>query len=152
MSEPTSLWTELSTDVREGLFGRAAAAPAPGHRLHLRETTLRTLANQPVESLAVVVVVASVVYWLAERDRNPRVSSFAEALWTVSSTLTVGTDVVRESTVGRLVGTVLMTYGASLQALVTAELASYRQDTAAGTLSALVERLVAQVSAARSTP
>ena len=112
---------------------------------------MRTLANQPVESLAVVAVVV-VAYWLAERDRNPRVSSFAEALWTVSSTLTVGTDVVRESTVGRLVGTVLMTYGASLQALVTAELASYRQDTAAGTLSALVERLVAQVSAARSTP
>lgn len=121
-----SLVDELLGDVVRGLTGREAAPNLTW--ASAKDRVMRTAADHPVETLTAVVLLGSLAYWLAEKDTNPKVTSFAEALWCISSTLTVGSDVSRETAVGKLVGTLVMSFGSTLQGLVTAEVSSHRTE------------------------
>ena len=73
------------------------------------------LTAAPSRDTAAVVVASSVVFYLAERDHNPKVNDVFDAMVYCSTCLSVGYgDIFARTPVGKLVGTILMTLGPAL--------------------------------------
>jgi hypothetical protein len=69
----------------------------------------------PMETLAGFLLGTSAAFYLAERDVNPRVKTFVDALYYISTCLSVGyADVFAQTQTGRAVATLVMTVGPSL--------------------------------------
>ncbi len=79
----------------------------------LREAQQR----DPMDATLTVVLVGSALYYAAERRANPRIDSFDDALLYIATSLSVGyADHHPVTPLGKLVGTVVQTYGPSLAA------------------------------------
>jgi voltage-gated potassium channel len=95
----------------------------------------------PIGTTATTVLVASWLFYRAERAHNPKVNSFYAALEYVTSSLSVGyTDIYPKTATGKTIASTLMTFGPSMAAGLLDE----RQKTAAvesPSQSAIVERL-----------
>lgn len=73
------------------------------------------LAEQPARNTVAIVGLTSLVFFLAERGRNPRVNTIVDASIYCSTCLNVGyADIHPVTPAGKLVGTFLMTIGPSL--------------------------------------
>lgn len=83
------------------------------------------LGHTLVVSASVVLGLASVV-WLLERDTNPALSSFGDALWwAIVTTTTVGYgDITPQTGLARLVATVLMLMGIGLIGVVASSISA----------------------------
>ncbi|QRK09407.1 ion transporter [Archangium violaceum] len=83
------------------------------------------LGHTLVISAAVVLSLASVV-WLLERDTNPALSHFGDALWwAIVTTTTVGYgDITPQTGLARLVATVLMLMGIGLIGVVASSIST----------------------------
>ena len=69
----------------------------------------------PMETLAGFLLGTSAAFYLAERDANPKVKTFIDALYYISTCLSVGyADVFAQTQTGRAVATLVMTVGPSL--------------------------------------
>ena len=65
------------------------------------------------------VLSGTLLFYAAERGKNPKVSSLYDALVYVSTNLSVGySDILAKTPAGKSIGSVLMTYGPSLAARV----------------------------------
>jgi hypothetical protein len=74
-----------------------------------------TLLEKPAAKTASVVGICSALFYIAERDHNPRVTSIHDALLYCSTCLSVGYAEVHPRTpVGKLIGSLLMMIGPSL--------------------------------------
>ncbi|MFO0736795.1 MAG: ion channel [Labilithrix sp.] len=63
------------------------------------------------------VVVASWLFYKAEKDVNPKVTSYYDALVYVSTCLSVGySDIFAKSSTGKALGSLLMTFGPAMAA------------------------------------
>jgi len=72
-------------------------------------------AEDPLNALAVTVLVGAAAFYAAERGVNPKVSSFFDALVYVSTNLSVGySDIFAKTEAGKGIATALMTYGPAL--------------------------------------
>jgi voltage-gated potassium channel len=71
----------------------------------------------PLESLTVFLFTSSVAFYLAERDENPKVKTFVDAVYYISTCLSVGyADIFAQTQKGRAIATLVMTVGPALAA------------------------------------
>lgn len=76
-----------------------------------REAMLR----DPIDSLAVVTLGGSYLFYLAEKGRNPKVSTFFDALVFITTCLSVGyDDVFARTESGKAIASFVMTFGPAL--------------------------------------
>ncbi|MBE7468120.1 MAG: hypothetical protein DPW09_13795 [Anaerolineae bacterium] len=73
------------------------------------------LTRQPLESLGGFLLSASVAFYLAERGVNPKIQTFVDALYYISTCLSVGyADIFAQTQTGKLIATLAMTLGPAL--------------------------------------
>lgn len=71
--------------------------------------------DDPMGTTATTVLVASWLFYKAEKGHNPRVNSFYDALVYVSTNLSVGyCDIFAKTPAGKTIGSLLMTMGPSM--------------------------------------
>lgn len=131
-------------------LGLLAACTAPGgatatmSRLHerLREYQGR----EPANAILVTVLGGALAFWAAERNRNPRVTSFSDALVYAATNLSVGySDILAKTPAGKVIGSWLMTYG---PALATRALDAPGHGTpSSGASDAAIDRVVEKLEA-----
>ncbi len=72
-------------------------------------------AEDPMNAIVATVLLGSAAFYRAERDHNPKVASFYDALVYVSTNLSVGySDILATTDAGKAIGAMLMTYGPAL--------------------------------------
>jgi hypothetical protein len=77
----------------------------------LREAVRR----DPIDANLTFVVGASALFYLAEKDVNPKVRTYMDALLYVTTCLNVGyADIIARTETGKLIGSIIMTVGPSL--------------------------------------
>jgi hypothetical protein len=95
-------------------YGLAAFGVQIPDRVQLDEWSAK-LAGRPARNTFVTVAAGAMLFYHFERGRNPRVREFADALLYCSTCLTVGyAEVQPVTTAGKLLGSLLQTYGPSL--------------------------------------
>lgn len=106
----------------------------------------------PMETLAGFLLGTSAAFYLAERDVNPKVRTFIDALYYISTCLSVGyADVFAQTQTGKAVATLVMTVGPSL----TGELLDPPHKAASASAvnqEQIIERLDAILQELRKTP
>lgn len=91
-------------------FGRAAIE-------RLKDGLREKYSDDPIGSTVTTVLVASWLFYRAERGHNPKVQSFYDALIYVSTNLSVGySDIFAKTPAGKTIGSTLMTFGPAMAA------------------------------------
>jgi len=73
------------------------------------------LTRYPMETLAGFLLGTSAAFYLAERNVNPNIKTFVDALYYLSTCLSVGyADIFAQTQTGRVIATLVMTVGPSL--------------------------------------
>lgn len=73
------------------------------------------LTHRPLESLGGFLFSASAAFYLAERGINPKIQTFVDALYYISTCLSVGyADIFAQTQTGKLIATLAMTIGPAL--------------------------------------
>jgi voltage-gated potassium channel len=114
----------------------------------VREALLR----DPLDSLAVMVLGGSYLFYLAEKEQNPKCASFFDALTFVTTCLSVGyDDLFARTDAGKAIASFVMTFGPAVSGAVmeppaaeqaAAEVArSAAEADAAATQKAILARL-----------
>jgi voltage-gated potassium channel len=98
-----------------------AAASEPdfgaGTLARLKDGLREKYAGDPMGTTVSTVVVASWLFYRAERGHNPKVQSFYDALVYVSTNLSVGfSDIFAHTPAGKAIGSTLMTFGPAMAA------------------------------------
>ncbi len=76
---------------------------------------LERLTYHPMESLAGFLLGTAAAFYLAERDVNPKIKTFVDALYYMSTCLSVGyADIFAQTQTGRLIATLVMAVGPAL--------------------------------------
>ncbi|MBX3206603.1 MAG: two pore domain potassium channel family protein [Labilithrix sp.] len=114
-------------------FGREAIA-------RLKSGVREKYAEDPMGSTVTTVLVASWLFYRAERGHNPKVRTFYDALLYVSTNLSVGySDIFAKTPEGKTIGSALMTFGPAMAAGVLGEPGAAKKSDADA--EAVVERL-----------
>lgn len=70
------------------------------------------LTRRPLESLTSFLFSASLAFYLAERGVNPKIQTFVDTLYYISTCLSVGyADIFAQTQKGKLIATLVMTLG-----------------------------------------
>ncbi len=81
----------------------------------LEADVVEKLTRYPMESLFGFLLGSTAAFYLAERDANPKIKTFIDALYFVSTCLSVGyADVFPATQAGRAIATLVMTVGPAL--------------------------------------
>jgi hypothetical protein len=101
-----------------GLLLAAAARGGPFKRLAELQGQARAFqAREPMTATLSAVLGGAAAFYLAERGRNPKVESFYDALIYSSTNISVGySDILAQTPAGKVLGSLLMTYGPALAA------------------------------------
>ena len=84
-------------------------------RGELEATVIERLTQYPMETLAGFLLGTSAAFYLAERNENPKIKTFVDALYYISTCLSVGyADIFAQTQTGRAIATLVMTLGPSL--------------------------------------
>jgi hypothetical protein len=104
--------------VTLGLLLGAAHGKSPDTWLSELHQKLRDLqAKEPATTLAKVVLFGAAAFYAAEHGKNPKITSYYDALVYVSTNLSVGySDILARTPLGKSLGSLLMTYGPALAA------------------------------------
>jgi hypothetical protein len=87
--------------------------------------------RDPLDALAVTVLGGAFLFWLAERDANPRCRSYFDALVFVSTNLSVGyTDIFAKTKAGEAIASAIMTVGPAMAAAALAPPGGRREPSA----------------------
>jgi hypothetical protein len=79
------------------------------------DTWSARLADRPAQNTLAILGLGAVLFYLAERNVNPKVNTIYDALEYCSSSLSVGyTSIFPQTPLGKLVATFIMTYGPAL--------------------------------------
>jgi len=117
--------TNWKTDLNYGLgaFGLKLPESVPLDQLAAK------LTENPCGKAAALVGVGSVLFYAAERGRNPKVNDIFDAMIYTSTCLSVGYgDIFAKTPVGKLLGTALMTLGPAVAAQTLDGSANERRD------------------------
>ncbi len=138
-----------------GLLAACTTSGGPGQALTRLHKKMRDYqAREPANAIVLTVLGAAAAFYVAERDRNPKVGSFYDALVYAATNLSVGySDIFAKTPAGKAIGSLLMTYGPALatRALDAPGAAQPASGSAAthapGVSDAAVERIVASLDA-----
>ncbi len=114
--------------------------------------------EDPMGSTVTTVLVASWLFYRAERGHNPKVKSYYDALVYVSTNLSVGySDIFAKTPSGKAIGTALMTFGPAMAAGVMDEPRPKGADPASDhavvdRLDRILAALEAQAAKTEATP
>ena len=116
--------TKASTMDVGALGGLAALvlSGAQGNGLDASYTSLKKalrdgVARDPLDALVVTVLGGSFLFYLAEKDENPKVTTFWDALVFISTCLSVGyADIFARTKAGQAIATAIMTVGPAMAA------------------------------------
>jgi voltage-gated potassium channel len=76
-------------------------------------------AEDPMNAIVLTVLAGAAAFYAVEREQNPKVNSFYDALVYVSTNLSVGySDIFAKTEAGKAIGSALMTYGPAMAARV----------------------------------
>lgn len=96
-------------------YGLAAFGVRIPDRLPSLDACTARLADAPATNAAAAVVAGGLLFYLAERGRNPKVNDIWDAMIYTSTCLSVGySDVFARTPAGKMIGTTLMTLGPAL--------------------------------------
>ncbi|HEV2293478.1 MAG TPA: ion channel [Tepidisphaeraceae bacterium] len=103
--------------IRDDLnYGLAAFGIQIPERLDL-DARLTRLTEKPAQNTVALVTGAAVLFYIAERDHNPKVRDLYDALVYCTTNISVGyCDIFAQTPVGKLIGSMLMTIGPSMAA------------------------------------
>lgn len=140
-----------------GLLAACTTRSGPGPAMtRLHEKMRDYQAREPANAIVLTVLGAAAAFYVAERGRNPKVTSFYDALVYAATNLSVGySDIFAKTPGGKAVGSLLMTYGPALAAraldapgVPTPAPATAATNTGAeGASNAAVDRIVASLDA-----
>lgn len=83
----------------------------------LKRTLREKFAEDPLDALAVTVAGGALLFWIAERDVNPRCRTYEDALVFISTCLNVGyAQVFAVTREGKAIATLAMTIGPAMAA------------------------------------
>ena len=106
-------FTEIKDDLNYGLAAFGLRIP---DALPLDDWAAK-LTEQPCRNAVAFVSLASVLFYLAERGRNPKVNDVYDALIYCTTNISVGyCDIFARTPMGKLIGSVLMTLGPAMAA------------------------------------
>src|SRR5918993_3110048 len=113
----SAIRSEQSMSIREDLnYGLAAFGVQIPEGVSVDEWAA-TLTDKPLQNTLALVAVSSVLFYLAERGRNPKVQDIYDALIYCSTNMSVGySDIFAKTPLGKLVGTAVMTIGPGMAA------------------------------------
>ena len=82
------------------------------------KTSLREgVARDPLDALVVTVLGGSFLFYMAEKDENPKVKTYWDALVYISTCLSVGyADIFARTKAGQAIATAIMTVGPAMAA------------------------------------
>jgi hypothetical protein len=122
---------------------RTLGLPFP-EKLNL-DARVAKLTDQPMTNTVNLVAAASVLFYLAERNHNPRVAQVWDALVYCSTCISVGySNIFPVTPVGKIIGSTLMTIGPSMAARTTDGPALERRDAVQLETLATLKQIVAQ--------
>ena len=103
--------------IRDDLnYGLAAFGIQIPERFDL-ETKVEKLTEKPCQNTVAMVTGAAVLFYLAERGRNPKVRDLYDALVYCTTNISVGyCDIFAHTPMGKLIGSTLMTLGPAMAA------------------------------------
>ncbi|MBI1878402.1 MAG: two pore domain potassium channel family protein [Chloroflexi bacterium] len=88
---------------------------ALNQRRNVEALVAERLTGRPLESLAGFLLSASAAFYLAERGVNPKIQTFVDARYYISTCLSVGyADIFAQTQTGKLIATLAMTIGPAL--------------------------------------
>lgn len=97
-------------------------------------------ANDPMGGTLTTVLVASWLFYRAERGQNPKVKTFYDALVYVATNLSVGySDIHAKTPAGKTIGSALMTFGPAMATRILDEPDAAQKSRAEN--QAIVDRL-----------
>src|SRR5450432_3543232 len=101
-----------------GLLAACTTRSGPGQAMtRLHEKMRDYQAREPANAIVLTVLGAAAAFYVAERGRNPKVTSFYDALVYTATNLSVGySDIFARTPGGKAIGSLLMTYGPALAA------------------------------------
>jgi hypothetical protein len=83
------------------------------------DTFSAKLAQRPAQNTLIILGLSAYLFYQAEKDHNDKVNTLFDALEYCSSSLSVGyTSIYPQTPLGKLVATLLMTYGPALSGAV----------------------------------
>lgn len=99
-----------------GLLVGAASGKPPEQWLASAHELFRTQQRQePMNATLLAVMASAIAFYAAERQENPKVTSFMDALVYASTNISVGySDILAKTSAGKAIGSALMTYGPAL--------------------------------------
>ncbi len=81
----------------------------------LKRSFRELVASDPMDAVVVTVLGGSYLFWIAERDVNPKVKTYWDALVFISTCLSVGyADIFAKTPAGQAIATAVMTIGPKL--------------------------------------
>ena len=85
-------------------------------RFSVDDLTAR-LRENPAQNTLILVGLATLLFYKAEKEHNPKVNDIWDSLVYVTTNLSVGfSDIFARTTMGKIVGSALMTFGPSMAA------------------------------------
>ncbi len=118
----------------------------------LQAEFLERLTSHPMESLAGFLLGTSAAFYLAERDVNPKIKTFVDALYYMSTCLSVGyADIFARTQTGRLIATLVMAVGPALTSH-SLDLPSQAAEASVRGQEMMIERLDAILEELRRRP
>lgn len=99
-----------------GLLSACTLGGGPQHAMtRLHEKMRDYQARDPANAILLTALGSAAAFYLAERGRNPKVTSFYDALIYTATNLSVGySDIFAKTPAGKAIGALLMTYGPAL--------------------------------------
>jgi voltage-gated potassium channel len=110
----------------------------------LKKALREGITRDPLDALVVTVLGGAFLFWLAEKDENPKCTTYWEALVYVSTCLSVGyADIFARTASGRAIATALMTVGPAMaaKALDPPQEAPTQDDATLAVQKAIVDKL-----------
>jgi hypothetical protein len=146
--------TQLAPDMLKAFTGVSsqqivdAVGALIQRRGEIESDLIERLTRYPMESLAGFLLGTSAVFYLAERNVNPKVNTYVDALYYISTCLSVGyADIFAQTQTGRAIATLAMTVGPSLSGELldpphkAASASSVNQEMMIERLDAILEEL-----------
>ena len=143
--------TNWKNDLNYGLGAFGLKVP---DGLPLDEWAAKLTAN-PCGKAAALVGVGSVLFYAAERGRNPKVTDLFDAMVYTSTCLSVGYgDIFARTPLGKVLGSALMTMGPAVAAQTLDGAANQRRDAVQAEILETLKRILEGIEkpAARAAP